>query len=108
MYFASSITGIMSPELASRIISGVTKDSETYNMFVAASLQALISKSPFLDQKGEHGISISEEELAKFKDAICKTALEYAQRMMSEREIEFERFKTFLPDNDNKKPIIKA
>ncbi|MDD4515656.1 hypothetical protein [Massilibacteroides sp.] len=59
---------------------------ELLDKFACEALNALISKSPFFDSKNEYGKNINQDELTLFKKELCKTAYEYAEYMMIERE----------------------
>ena len=56
------------------------------DMFATAALQALISKMPLYDIKGEYGKEITEKEIQIIKRTITLTAYEYAEWMMIARE----------------------
>lgn len=62
------------------------KDIELLDKFAGQALQALISKSPFFDVKGELGEKININELADFKRELTKTAFVYAEWMIIARE----------------------
>jgi hypothetical protein len=60
--------------------------SETYDKYAAAALQALISKMPPLDTKGEFGIEITDKQLEDVMKEVCESAHFYARWMIRTRE----------------------
>ncbi|WP_137904824.1 hypothetical protein [Chryseobacterium sp. 2VB] len=62
------------------------KDIQLLDQFAGQALQALIEKSPFFDKNGEYGNKISSDDLADFKKELAKTAYNYAEWMLVERE----------------------
>lgn len=62
------------------------KIENTFDMYASAALQALISKSPFLDKEGEHGKQLDDTQMHQFKIDISRSALEYASVMCSQRD----------------------
>jgi hypothetical protein len=61
-------------------------ENSIYDNYAAAALQALVSKSPLLDKKGEIGEKKSEEEMQEIKKELCRTAHAYAAWMMQTRQ----------------------
>lgn len=56
------------------------------DQFAGLALEALISKMPFYDAKGEYGKMVDQEELTKIKEGIAATAYEYASYMLIKRK----------------------
>lgn len=56
------------------------------DQFAMSALNALITKSPFFDVKGEYGNKITPEELQEIKKGLTATAYEYAEWMLIARE----------------------
>ena len=54
--------------------------------YASHSLNALIQKLPFFDAEGKIGEMISAEELHEIKQDIAKSAFNYAQHMIFERD----------------------
>jgi len=63
---------------------------ELLDHFAGLALNALISKMPFYDTKGEHGLPINEDELQYIKKNITATAYEYASWMLIAQEKSYE------------------
>lgn len=57
-------------------------EKQRRDFFAGTALQALISKMPFLDEKGELGQKISGDELQEIKKAIVESAWHYADWML--------------------------
>lgn len=62
------------------------KEIELLDQFAGNALEALISKMPFYDAKGEYGKEISQEELTIIKEGVAATAYEYASYMLIKRK----------------------
>lgn len=70
---------------------------ELLDKFAIAAMQALITKSPFFDEKSQYGKGISQEELTVIKKGLVATAYEYAAHALTARE----NSKKWLEENDN-------
>lgn len=66
------------------------EQEERFDYFAGLALNALISKSPFLDVSGEFGKQISEDDMREFKKGIADTALEYASWMILGRQTQID------------------
>ena len=69
-------------------------ENSIYDNYAAAALQALVSKSPLLDNKGEIGEKKSEDEMQEIKKELCRTAHAYAAWMMQTRQEYVDYLKT--------------
>ena len=69
-------------------------ENSIYDNYAAAALQALVSKSPLLDNKGEIGEKKSEDEMQEMKKEIARTAHAYAAWMMQTRQEYVDYLKT--------------
>jgi len=63
----------------------MTKE-QIYDTYAAAALQALVAKSPMLDNKGELGEKKDNDEMQDIKKELCRTAHAYAAWMMQTRQ----------------------
>ena len=63
----------------------MTKE-QIYDTYAASALQALIAKMPLLDNEGELGKKVSDEEMQEIKKGICASAHSYAAWMMQTRQ----------------------
>ena len=66
--------------------STIKKQEELLDQFAGLALEALISKMPFYDSKGEYGKYVSQDELTEIKKGVTKTAYEYASYMLIARK----------------------
>lgn len=53
--------------------------------FAGLAMQAIIAKLPLIDQKGEFGTKLSEEEKIDFMAEVGKSSYQYAGFMIAER-----------------------
>lgn len=64
----------------------IENQEQLLDQFAGLALEALISKMPFYDAKGEYGEHVSQDELTEIKKGITKTAYEYASYMLIARK----------------------
>ena len=57
-------------------------ENERFNLFCSTALNALISKIPLQDQKGEIGKHITDDDMVQLKKDICHSAYMYAKFMV--------------------------
>jgi hypothetical protein len=67
-----------------------------FDAFAASALQALIAKTPLLDNTGEFGMKKTDEEMQNMKKELCRTAHSYAAWMIQTRD-EFVDYIITLP-----------
>ncbi|WP_298845700.1 hypothetical protein [uncultured Clostridium sp.] len=61
-------------------------ENSNYDNYASMALQALISKTPLLDNKGEIGIKKTDDEMQEIKKELCRTAHSYASWMIQTRK----------------------